>query len=73
MEKGVKILDYSNVRKILVLDSQEEVNQKLENHWTLLSIEKESNESKTTIKFVLGWTHSKSQEEYLSNLENYAF
>ncbi|QAS52417.1 hypothetical protein [Halobacillus litoralis] len=59
-------MDYSDVNKIEVLDSVEEVNKKLERYWTLLSVQTVTDGAQSKLSYVVGWTHSEDEENYVS-------
>ncbi|RDY70283.1 hypothetical protein DXT76_13490 [Halobacillus trueperi] len=58
-------MDYSEVNKIEVLDSVEEVNKKLDRYWTLLAVQTVTESNQTKLSFVVGWTHSEDEETYV--------
>jgi hypothetical protein len=66
----VNLLDYSNIKKVISLYSEDDVNEKLENGWVLLGVNAESDKTSSTTKYVLGWKHSESEEEYISKKTN---
>lgn len=66
-------MDYTNIKKVISLYSEDDVNEKLENGWVLLGVNAESNKTSSTTKYVLGWNHSESEEEYLARKNEYDY
>lgn len=66
-------MDYSNIKKVISLYSEDDVNEKLENGWVLLGVNAESDKTSSTTKYVLGWKHSESEEEYISKKNEYDY
>lgn len=61
-------LQYSDVKKINVIQDPATVNRLIEKGWKLLTIESSSDEGNSHPLYILGWVHDVSQEIYEKQL-----
>lgn len=60
----ITISNIELVNQINETTEMSEVNQKLERGWTLLKISEFTIDDEKYLKYILGWTHHVSEEEF---------